>query len=124
LDLLQTAEHELCLRPIWSRAPNAGIGAAALQIAVRVYGADERTIAVADWQPQGGYAPTWAWPADVEILDGKCGLRFVHKPTADEALRVRVILYVAATLREVDAVDLRGVFKPERKDFALVDFKK
>ena len=69
LDWIYTSEHSICIRPTWSTTrPRAD----ALKVSLRLRGSDGREVAVADGEPQGGLAPTWAWPVGAAIGDNYC----------------------------------------------------
>ena len=117
-DLLRTTERDLCFRAMWSR--NDQPMAAALQVSMRAYGDDGREIALADWQPLAGLAPTWAWPANVAIYDSKCGVPILSALRPHERFTVRVVWYSALSLQEVDSAILHGVAGPEQDGVVVV----
>jgi hypothetical protein len=69
LDWYQPTYEDLCFRVTWATARPM---AAALQVSFLLRGADGRTIAQVDSQPQSGLAPTWSWVPGVPVLDSYC----------------------------------------------------
>jgi hypothetical protein len=123
-DILQTSLHDFCFRPVWSRGATLQNPADALQISMRLMGADGEVLGRADWQPQGGLAPTWAWPNDVAIYDSACFVPFKRKPEQGETISVQVVWYYALNLKEVDSVVLRGVYLVDPSKPAVVGLEK
>ena len=109
-DILETSTHDFCFRPTWSRGATLPHPADTLQISMRLIGAVGDVIGQADWQPQGGLAPTWVWPNDVAIYDSACFVPFKRRPNTGENISVQVVWYDALSLKEVDSTTLHGVY--------------
>ncbi len=123
-DILQTSLHDFCFRPIWSRDATMQNPADALQVSMRLLGADGAPLGQADWQPQGGLAPTWAWPNAVAIYDSACLIPFKRRPEPGEKISVQVVWYYALNQKEVDSVMLRGTYSLQPDQPPVVPLEK
>ena len=117
-DILRTTERDMCFRAIWSRTNQPM--ADALQVSLRAYGDDGRAIALADWQPLAGLAPTWAWPPNAAIYDSKCNVPIINALRPGENFTVRVVWYSALSLQEIDSTTLHGVAGPAQEGFVVL----
>ena len=123
-DILETSLQDFCFRPVWSRTAMTQNPADALQISMRLLGADGALLGQADWQPQGGLAPTWAWPNDVVIYDSACLVPFKRRPEPGEKISVQVVWYYALSQQEVDSVMLRGTYSLQPNQPPVVSLEK
>ncbi len=110
LDWFHTSHHAVCLRPQWRWADGSLPRAGSWAVSLRLRGSDGRLVAQADNQPQGGLAPTWAWPTGQLIFDSHC----VPLKDVTEALRplepyeLEVVWYRRGDLQLLDRATLRG----------------
>jgi hypothetical protein len=114
-DWFYANSQEVCFRPQWSLQREDANRADALQVSLRLRGNDDRLIAQADSQPQGGLAPTWSWQRGVLVYDSQCvpaqGLL-----EGGEPYTIQVVWYRAADLQPVGEISLRGERGPVLED--------
>lgn len=115
IDWFYSNSQVVCFRPQWSLQRNDANQADALQVSLRLRGNDNRLIAQADSQPQGGLAPTWSWQPGVLVFDSQCvpaqGLL-----EAGEPYTMQIVWYRAADLQQVSELTLRGERGPVLED--------